>query len=102
MNIKSNTRIPFPTGHYKILELLLKNGADPNQRTGHGATVLHAAAIRGSNDIVQLLIENGADVNVQDDSERTPLYWSVMKSTRWAFFIFIFAQILLFFILRRK
>lgn len=76
------TQIPFSTsGHQKIVELLLeKKGADPNQRIGHGATVLHGAAIRGSNDIIKMLIANGADVNVQDDSERTPLYWAVTKS----------------------
>lgn len=84
-------QIPFPTsGHEKIVELLLKKGgADPNQRFGNGATVLHTAAMRGSDDIVKFLIKNGADVNVQDDSGRAPLYWAVLKSNKCAFFYFL-------------
>ena len=45
----------------KLIELLLKYGADPNTKDGDGNTFLAAACIAGDADRVRLLLKNGAD-----------------------------------------
>lgn len=64
-------------GHYKFVEFLLKEGADPNNIPEHGFegwTPLHHAAKRGDQNIIKLLIEWGVGVNKQNRyGIRTPL-----------------------------
>ncbi len=55
-----------------IVELLLKKGANINQKRTHG-TALHYAALSGDLEIAKLLVENGADIHAKDSSERTAL-----------------------------
>ena len=58
-------------GHTKIVEILLKNGADVNERESvddyeaptTGTTAILSASARGHKDIVQMLLANGADAN---------------------------------------
>ena len=45
----------------KILELLLKNGAEPDIADDDGNTPLHHAAIRGSEEVALFLLNLGAD-----------------------------------------
>jgi ankyrin repeat protein len=45
----------------KLIELLLKYGADPNTKDRNGNTFLAAACIAGDADRVRLLLKNGAD-----------------------------------------
>lgn len=45
----------------KLIELLLKYGADPNTKDRDGNTFLAAACLAGDADRVQLLLKNGAD-----------------------------------------
>jgi uncharacterized protein len=47
------------------VELLLKNGADPNDRQ-MGITALMTACNRGHVDVVRSLLDKGADVNAKD------------------------------------
>ncbi len=62
-------------GITEIVELLLQNGADPNQRDILGRAPLHYAG--RFLDIAELLVAAGADVNVRDRFDETPLYRSV-------------------------
>ncbi|HLO16948.1 MAG TPA: ankyrin repeat domain-containing protein [Anaerolineales bacterium] len=60
-------------GHGKIVELLLKNGADPNIREQGGYTPLHAAAQNGDEDMIRTLLYSGADLTLRSDDRKTPL-----------------------------
>ena len=62
--IDSNTR-------FKIVELLVKGGADVNQVDSKGNTLLHLPIF---DHCIELLLENGADVNAKNIQGRTPLY----------------------------
>lgn len=56
----------------QIVRLLLKNGADVNERTENGRTALHDACLNGSLEAVTLLLKHGADVNIVDNDGLTP------------------------------
>lgn len=51
-------------GHTKIVDLLLRNKADPNKRAPNGATPLLIAAQHGHTEIVSFLLNKKADLNV--------------------------------------
>lgn len=54
-------------GNYEIINLLLKHGADVNQRnTVLGSTPLSVAIVTGNYDVFQLLIKLGAKVTTRD------------------------------------
>ena len=59
-------------GHKEIVELLIKKGADINDRY-RGSTSLIISSLYGHKDIVELLIQNGADVNSKDKYGDTAL-----------------------------
>lgn len=62
----------------ELLRLLLKYGADVNQRTESGETALHRVLMqrgRPDTDVVELLCEHGADVNAPDSEGIVPLYY---------------------------
>ena len=60
-------------GHEKIVELLLKHGADPNIREQGGYTPLHAAAQNGDEDMIRTLLYGGADLVARSNDGKTPL-----------------------------
>ncbi len=69
------------SGHTKIVELLLKRGADSNYRIDSRATPLHIASVQGHIDIVKLLLlEKGAYINAQDSLGYTPLFCAVLEN----------------------
>ena len=53
------------TGSRDCLELLLNNGADPNDTNDDGETPLHLAASNGFDDCVKSLVSNGAVCKVK-------------------------------------
>lgn len=73
----------------EIIQLLLQNGADINQRGYEGCTALHIAIGVSMSDtsspygigeepleIIKYLLEAGAKVNTKNDKGETPLEWA--------------------------
>ena len=62
-------------GHFPVVHVLLKNGADPNCPTlDEGSTPLYMAAMQGHPDVARLLLANQADPNMATtDYGCTPL-----------------------------
>lgn len=60
-------------GHFKIVRMLLEQGALPNVREQGGFTPLHAAAQNGDVDTVRALLLGGADLTLKSDTGKTPL-----------------------------
>jgi ankyrin repeat protein len=58
----------------KVVELLLKSGADVDVTNAYGQTPLHAACSHGNIDTVQALLGSGALVSVTDMYRNTPLH----------------------------
>jgi ankyrin repeat protein len=69
-------------GDVELVEMLIENGADVDDRDVHGYTPLLLAIQAGHTDIAKVLIAGGADVNaraVNDGGEDvTPLYLSII------------------------
>ena len=66
--------------NYKIMDLLVKYGADVAMRTDHGVTVLHWGSLLVKPKIIVRLIEKyNADVNVVDDYGYTPLIYAMAR-----------------------
>jgi ankyrin repeat protein len=62
------------SGNYEGVELLLKNGIDPNLTFNDGVTALMFASQGGHIEIVNLLLKNGADVNAIPYDGNTALH----------------------------
>jgi hypothetical protein len=60
-------------GDVKVVQLLLDQGADVNQRNAQHRTALDAASTEGNLEVAKLLIKYGADVNCRDKEGWTPL-----------------------------
>ena len=64
------------SGHYEIVQLLIKKGANVNI-TGPSGTPLHQVLLYGKKNqiiIAELLISNGADVNAKNEKGTAPLH----------------------------
>ena len=60
-------------GHARIVDMLLKNGADPNVREQGGYTPLHAAAQNGDLETIRTLLYGGADLDIQSNDGKMPM-----------------------------
>jgi ankyrin repeat protein len=60
-------------GDLKTVKMLLKSGADPNERNDEGRTALMFAAINRQNACAKELLRHGADVNVVANDGGTAL-----------------------------
>ena len=58
--------------HFEIVQLLLDNGAKPNDKEEYRRTLLHFATANGHLQIANLLLEKGAKSKEKD--EWTPLH----------------------------
>jgi ankyrin repeat protein len=64
-------------GRPDTVELLLKNGANPNLAApGNGTTALHHAAALGDIPVARLLLNHGADIELRDSQGMTPLLFA--------------------------
>ena len=63
----------------KVLEILIKHGANVTQRDTIGFTPLHTAALENCTKNVEILIQNGADTNVTNIQEFTPLLYALWQ-----------------------
>jgi len=61
------------SGHRKVVELLLKNGAAPNIRGRQGTTPLLLASKYGHGPVVKTLLENGGEIGACRADKQTPL-----------------------------
>jgi ankyrin repeat protein len=57
----------------RVLEILIRSGADVNAGNNEGETPLMIAALKGNPDNVKLLLNAGANINARDQRGETPL-----------------------------
>ena len=68
-------------GDTEILQLLIKNNANPNLQTNTGWTALMYAAILGKSEILNILLQHKADVNIKKSSNGdTALMYACARS----------------------
>jgi hypothetical protein len=63
-----------------VVSLLIKLGADVNERDSGKNTPLHWAAYYGHLAVINLLLENGAHIDAQKNTGATPLLLAVMRN----------------------
>jgi ankyrin repeat protein len=63
-------------GHFEVVKLLLKAGADAACTTNNGWTALHVAAYQGREKAALLLLQHGAEVSAAHDDGGTPLHYA--------------------------
>lgn len=63
----------FSKCNYFVIDFLIQNGADLEEKDIQGETALSLACISGQYDLAKLLIEKGADVNTKNKFGKTPL-----------------------------
>ncbi|XP_053094594.1 poly [ADP-ribose] polymerase tankyrase-2-like isoform X3 [Pangasianodon hypophthalmus] len=64
---------PYPK-RKQVCEILLRKGANINDKTKDLLTPLHLAAEKSHNDIIELLVKHEAKVNAVDSQGQTPLH----------------------------
>ena len=63
-------------GNDGLLESFLRQGSPANLRSTDGTSLLHIAALRGTQKSVELLLRHGANANAANEVGVTPLMWS--------------------------
>ena len=68
-------------GSARMIELLLKAGADPNAALPEGETVLMTAARTGNPDAIKVLLAHDANVNAKENTlGETALMWAAAEN----------------------
>ena len=68
----SSLMLASQNGHFSLVELLLKAGANVDLTHSNGCTALHFAASKGHLEIAQALVSRGANVNALSTRGFTP------------------------------
>ena len=68
----------------RVVELLLRHGAEVNPQISDGATALMVAAGEGHERVVELLLRHGAEVNLQDSNGFTTLMRAAAATSEWS------------------
>lgn len=83
---KANVSVLHSAAAYKgndtIIEYLIKNGCNINEKSENGLTPLHWACSSGNLAAAKKLIELGADVRIKDDFGRLPINRAATKGHR--------------------
>jgi ankyrin repeat protein len=66
-------------GQARVVEALLRTGADPETVTAQGQPIVNLAAGLGHARIVELLLDAGASVSTSGPRGLTPLHWAVRR-----------------------
>ena len=69
-------------GQAGIVDLLLKQGADPYIGDNENSMPLHLAAVSGSIESIDLLLDFGVDIDLQDENDMTPLLFALSRGHR--------------------
>ena len=75
------THLAASFGRHKLLQILLEQGANINQKDWEGSTPLHRAIKMGQDITVKELIMLGANLNLQDKKGQTPLLVAVHRGS---------------------
>ena len=75
INLSGQTPVQIAVGksYTDVVQLLLDQGADPNNPDDAGRTLLHLAAANNDVEMLELLLQHTKGLNVFDDSVATPL-----------------------------
>jgi len=68
-------QVGFPD--LSMIQILISNGANVNQKDDYNNTALHFVSLHGYNKIINYLTSQGAEVNSKDDEGKTPLDWAL-------------------------
>jgi uncharacterized protein len=70
-------------GYKDIVELLLKNNADPNVYDDMGVAPIHGAARTNRHEIIEMLLNNKANINIlHKTSGESPLHYAAEYNTK--------------------
>ena len=68
-------------GHLKIVKLLAENGANLDEKTNDGYTLLMNAVEKENSEIVDYLIKKGANVELANEKDGwTPLVYAIVRA----------------------
>ena len=73
--------IAVKNGQEEATKVLLKYGANVNEKGDNNSTPLHLASLYGHSNIMKILIENKADVHAKNKYDRSPLHYAAEKKT---------------------
>jgi hypothetical protein len=69
-------------GLTSMVDLLIKNSFQPDDRDTQGWSALHWAASNGHEGTVRALLQKKANVSIRDNHQWTPLFWTVFRGHR--------------------
>ena len=81
LSIKSPNVLPEPKVTKMLLDACLKSKADVNVCDKYGRSVVHYACSHGNPDILAMLLNKRANYNILDNSNQSPLMFTVFYNT---------------------